>query len=1580
MSIYSILDSIKAKATSERDKGDQFEKLMLAYFRTEPTYKYLFKNVWLWKDWKANDGRPDTGIDLVAENTNGDGFTAIQCKMYSPTTTLDKSDIDSFFTESGKSPFTQRIIVSTTSLWTIHAENSLKGQDKPVIRIGVEALSNSAIDWDACDPQRLDNLKIFPTKKRHEHQKEAIAAVIAGFKNHNRGKLIMACGTGKTFTAQSIAEDSVGMGKTVLVLVPSISLLSQTVKEWTANSNIEINVYAVCSDSKAGRKRDSEDASPYDLALPATTDVNALVKKFKANKSPKRMSVILSTYQSISIVADAQKKGIGDIELIIADEAHRTTGVTLIGNDDSNFTKVHDNNFIVGKKRLYMTATPRMYGEAAKAKAASVDATVSSMDDETVYGPEFYRLEFYEAVQRDLLTDYKVIVLAVNEDAVAEAFQRQLADKNHELKLDEATRIIGCLNAFSKIDPSERYFQNDKSPMKRVVAFSNTIVNSIKFKEMFNEVSSRFNAYTGSNAALKVTVDHVDGSFNSLKREELLGWLKNEPADSFCSVLSNAKCLTEGVDVPTLDGIVFLEPRNSIVDVVQAVGRVMRKSLNKKYGYVILPIGIPSGVTPEEALSDNKRYAAVWQVLNALRSHDKRIEAVVKKIDLNDETPEMIEVIPVGFSETENSVDANTEEENEKPKALQLEFPLEEIRAAIYAKMVEKVGTRQYWENWAKDVAQIAERHVEQISKFLNKPNSKFSKEFSNFLTGIRSNLNESITKEDAIEMLAQHLITKPVFDAVFGDSEFTERNPVSRVMQNMVTILEEKIVDTDKKTLESFYLDVAKRVEGIDNLQGKQKVITELYEKFFRIAFKRTSDKLGVVYTPIEIVDFVIHSVESALKDEFASSMGKKNVEILDPFTGTGTFIARLLQSGIIPKQNLKHKYENELNANELILLAYYIAAINIESVYHEIVHENYSPFEGIVLTDTFQMFEDDDKMDELVFPQNNQRVLKQKKSPIRVVIGNPPYSVGQESMNDNNSNVKYPTLDGRIAATYVAGSDTQLLRSLYDSYIRAIRWATDRIGETGVVGFVTNGSFIDNKAMDGFRKSLVNEFSTIYVFNLRGNARTSGELRKKERGNVFGEGSRTSVAITILIKNPKNLGKTNVFYSDIGDYLTQDDKLAKIEKLKSIDGITWDRVSIDEYGDWINQRDESFMTFDAIGAKRAPSGKEIFELYSTGVKTNRDVWAYNFSKQLLEDSVTRIISNYNQIVKSLQDADKLRGSLGASDLLDFVEKNSDPAKISWDRSLIKILSKRQNLEFDPTSIRFCLYRPYSKKFLYFNKDLNNDQNQIPRIFPEEASTNLVMSINYNPLKPFGLIMTDLIPDVQLSGNGQCFPLYYYNNKNTDSVPSLFEQSVNSPDRKSSISVGTLMKYQKAYGKDVSVEDIFFYVYGLLHSKKYRHRFRTELGKSLPRIPMAKDFWVFSKAGKELSDLHVGYETAPIAGLQGISEASKKIKSIQRLRYDRSSGDLDRRRLIVNDSLVVSDIPADVQEYDISGRSALDWLVDRFEIKKDSDSNILQDPNTWSHDPNYGISLIGRIAHVSIETVKIINSLPDFE
>lgn len=1565
MSITSLLEEIRQSSTSEKDKGDKFEKLMLAFFRTEPTYKAQFKNVWLWSDWPGNKRLPDTGIDLVAENIDG-GYTAIQCKNYAPTTTLEKSDIDSFFTESGKAPFTHRIIVSTTSLWSVHAENSLKGQDKPVRRIGVEALSNSMVDWTSLNLNNLGRLKLVEGKKRRDHQKEAIKAVISGFKEHERGKLIMACGTGKTYVAQCISEDFVGVGGSVLVLVPSISLLSQTIKEWTADSSIPITVYGVCSDAKAGRRRETEDMSPYDLAIPATTDTKSLITNFKKNKSKDAMNVIFSTYQSIDIVQKAQKEGIGKFDLIIADEAHRTTGMTRVGEEDSHFTKVHDEKFLLASKRLYMTATPRMYGDSAKAKANAAEAWLASMDDYDTYGEEFYRLGFYEAVQRDLLTDYKVIVLTVDENAVAAAFQQQLADSNHELKLDEATRIVGCLNAFAKHDPKNEYFVNDNIPMKRVVAFSNTINSSKRFKEIFTEVSERFKSFTNSDLAISVAVDHVDGSFNSDKRDTLLGWLKSNPPTSVCNVLSNARCLTEGVDVPSLDAVVFLEPRNSMVDVVQAVGRVMRKNIDKKYGYVIIPIGIPADISPEEALSDNKRYAAVWQVLNALRSHDERLNAVINKLDLNNESPEIIEIVPVGFDDSEK--EPKDEEGKEDAKALQLEFPLEAIRQAIFAKMVEKVGTRQYWETWAKDIAQIAERHVQQINQFLLKPNSKVAKEFRTFLRGLQLNLNEGISQEDAIEMLAQHLITQPVFEAIFGKSGFVENNSVSKVMQSMVEVLEEKFVDDDRKILDGFYADVRLRVEGIDNLEGKQRIITELYEKFFRFAFPRTAEKLGIVYTPIEIVDFIINSVESILKSEFKSSLSNKNVHIIDPFTGTGTFIARLLQSGHIKKDELLDKYSSEIHANEIILLAYYIAAVNIESVFGSLNGGKYKPFDGLVLTDTFQMFESKDVMDDLVFLDNNEKVTRQKKTDIRVIIGNPPYSVGQGDANLGNQNMKYPDLDQRIRETYARHSAAKTTTSLFDSYFRAFRWASNRLKDQGVICFVTNGSWIDSNSADGFRKMLAEEFTSVYVFNLRGNARTTGEIRRKEAGNVFGEGSRTPVAITLLVKNPAALTKHRISYFDIGDYLSRTEKLRIVDSLKSIDSISWEDIAPNDSQDWINQRDASYQNFIPLG-DRENKGKEckaIFKIFSEGIKSNRDAWVYNFSEEAVGKNMKRMIDNYNQLIDSKNKESK--------PLEEYIRVSGD--LVSWSGNLIKDFEKSKKAKYDPDEIYLGSYRPFQKMWMYRQSQMLGYKALTDILFPR-GKTNLSITLTGPSVQEFAALITDLVPNYDLLAKGKNYPLSYFPEAQANQETLLDLGDLNEDNKQDGITNWALEIFRTRFGVQVSKEDIFYYVYGVLSSPQFIDKYKIELRKDYPRIPILNDFFDYVSFGKRLSELHLNFDKYKNDFVKvhyqdmDVRDVDYRVK---KMRFGQNS---DKSRIIFNESITISEIPLELYDYSLGGKSPIDWVMDRYQIKEDAESGNRNDPNEFSGDSKYVFNMLLSVMTMTKEILELQKTLP---
>jgi predicted helicase len=1237
--IYDVLDQLRASATSEADKGSRLERLFKAYLQIDPVYADQFSDVWLWNEWPDRGGKHDTGIDLVAKDRLTGGLVAIQCKFFASSSTINKPDIDSFLAASGKEGFAQRIIVSTTDRWNGHAEDAIKAQQIPVRRIGLSELESSSVDWGQFSLDTPEVLVTVGHKHLRPHQDEAVGKCLTGFEAAERGKLIMACGTGKTFTSLRLAERLVGPGGSVLFLVPSISLLSQSLREWCTEANVPLRPLAVCSDRKstARSKNADEDISAVDLALPATTNVAVLKSRLtQARAETEAMTVVFATYQSIDVVAQAQSTAqLAPFDLIVCDEAHRTTGVTLTGEDESAFVRVHNEEYLHGRRRLYMTATPRIYEDASKAKAGEADAVLASMDDETVYGPEFYRLGFGEAVAHDLLTDYKVLVLAVDETAVAKTFQMQLSEDG-ELKLDDAAKIVGCWNGLAKRGQAEHTFATDPAPMRRAVAFAGTIKDSKKIQDLFGGIVEQYVATHEPDAAqdaLTCEVRHVDGSYNALERNTRLDWLKAEIPDGHCRILTNARCLAEGVDVPALDAVMFLSPRKSVVDIVQSVGRVMRKAPDKKYGYIILPVGIPENLTPEQALRDNKRYAAVWEVLQALRAHDERFDAMVNRIELTSKRDDKINVIGVGVGGERGSGSTDSADAVQQSLALNL-ANLDEWRDAVYAKIVAKVGSRRYWEDWAKDVADIAARHITRITALLDDDRTGVADEFASFLDGLRGNLNESITRTDAIEMLAQHLITRPVFDALFGGYDFAAANPVAQTMERMLAALDEHSLDTENESLAKFYESVRMRVAGIDTAEGRQEIIRQLYDTFFATAFPRSVAKLGIAYTPVEVVDFILRSADWALRKSFGHGLTDEGVHILDGFTGTGTFMVRLLQLGLIEPNDLARKYANELHASEILLLAYYIAAVNVETAYQDLRtgplgEADYEPFPGLILTDTFQSWEDDDRPDLKVFPENNERLEELKKLDITVIVGNPPWSAGQDSANDDNANERYESLDEAIRATYVAAGGKEA-RSLYDSYIRAIKWATLRIKDRGVIAYVTNGGWLDSNSADGMRKTLTEEFSTIYVFNLRGNQRTAGEQSRREGGKIFGAGSRATVAITLLVKDPAATGPATIHYAEIGDYLTREEKLRVVADTASMERLSTQPITPNEHGDWLNQRNTAFSQFLPIGAK--DSRDRVFSSYTLGIGSNRDAWVYSSGTDALVSQMARAVESYRE------------------------------------------------------------------------------------------------------------------------------------------------------------------------------------------------------------------------------------------------------------------------------------------------------------------------------------------------------------
>ena len=1633
-----LLNKFRQDAFSERDKGYRFERLMQAYLKTTTLYANLFEEVWLWTEFPFHDqfGGKDTGIDLVARTVEGE-YWAIQCKCYAANAFINKPDVDTFLstsgkrfeTESGMTGFVQRLWISTTNKWNSMAEQTIRNQNPPVTRLNLIDLENDDVDWNSLEQGIFGMASRAKPFAIREHQQEAIDQTHAYFKideatgqpAHTRGKLIMACGTGKTFTSLRIAENETGGRGLVLFLVPSIALLGQTLRSWLQQALEPMMAVCICSDpqvSKQTEKNDNDTTSVVDLALPASTDVPSIVKQLQHARrhNAEGLTVVFSTYQSIDVISRAQQQllketddAFGTFDLIICDEAHRTTGVTLKDETESAFVRVHNNDFLRAVRRIYMTATPRLYTDETKKRAEENSAVLCSMDDRSMYGDEIYRIGFGEAVKQELLSDYKVLILAVGEKDITPTLQKALTREDGTIDADDPSKLIGCINALSKkvLGADEEFVKgSDPLPMRRAVAFCSSIKASRAIANAFTDYKDLYMEDIREEdraTMVDVVAHHVDGTMSATKRDEELMWLKEQPENEReCRMLTNARCLSEGVDVPSLDAVVFISPKNSQVDVVQSVGRVMRRSEGKKYGYIIIPVVVPADAEGDKVLENHPNFKVVWTVLNALRAHDDRFNAEVNKIELSKKKPKNILFGGVGASRKDEDQHSDGDS---KPRAAsaaeqlatQLSMSFNDLQNVFYAKLVTKVGTKRYWELWAKDIAQIAEQHIERI-KALIADNGKHRRAFDQLMRGLHRNINPGLSEQDAIEMLSQHIISRPVFEALFENYQFAASNPISRSMQKMLDLLDDETrTEEENQKLQKFYDYVRTTVGDIREAEARQRIIVELYDKFFKVASPKTVDKLGIVYTPVEVVDFIIRSVGYILHKEFGRTLSDENVHILDPFTGTGTFITRLLQSGLISREALERKYSREIHANEIVLMAYYIASVNIENVFHDLMGPDaeYISFGGICLTDTFQLGEEasDENLYSEQFPTNSRRVIEQKKRRITVIVGNPPYSIGQRSANDNAQNESYPTLESRIENTYVARSEAALNKSAYDSYIKAFRWASDRLDkkEGGVIGFVTNGAWLDANGLDGMRKCLEREFSAIYVFNLRGNCRTSGEIRRKEAGNVFGLGSRTPIAITILVKKPKASDEAaRIYYHDIGDYLSREEKLNIIRNMGDIGNplMQWVSITPNEHGDWLNKRSEQFKLYTPLEPEKkfGKGSKSFFNVNGPAVASGRDSWVYNFSKQSVEKNISAMIDFYNQQQQAYQKAVKSNPDLSVEDFID-----TDPTKISWTVNLKKDIERKITHTYKD-DIRYSMYRPFSKHLLYYDKPLIERIGISPKLFPTPNHRNLVICVSgIGSNKDFSSIITENIPDYQLQFNCQYFPLYWYDDSTAD-IADLFSAQQSDADRyvrRDGVTDWILSTARKQYGSLVTKEDIFYYVYGILHAPDYRTTFTADLKKSLPRLPLVEspdDFWAFSRAGRSLAELHLGYEhVEPYAGCHTVNSTTSDDDAINyrvdKMRFGKlDSKTADKRIIHYNAGITIENIPLEAYDYVVNGKSAIEWVMERYAVKTDPASQIENNPNDWCRehdDPKYIYNLLLRIITVSLETMKIVYTLP---
>ncbi|GAA8350280.1 DEAD/DEAH box helicase family protein [Helicobacter pylori] len=1609
ISAYELIKEKLHAIPNLRHKGSLFEKISKQFLQEHDSANE-YESIDLWYDWELRGKERDKGIDIVITTLNQE-YIAVQCKFHQ--NSISYNDISPFLTQLlsgvGEVKFKKGIIISTSNLTSEALKEIEKirstGMGIDIDEITEEDFIYSRIDWEKFDPTKTeDEIPLCDKKRPRPHQTEAIEKTKKYFSDpkNARGRLIMACGTGKTYTSLKIMEAL--DPKITLFLAPSIALLSQTFREYVQEKSEPFYASIVCSDDKTGQSKknkskneDNDDIKFSELPIKASTRLKDILSTYeKAQKENKRF-IIFSTYQSALRIKEAQEAGLNGIDLIICDEAHRTVGAMYSTNerDDKNaFTLCHSDENIKAKKRLYMTATPKVYSESSKAKAKEKDNIIYSMDDAQTFGEEIYTLNFERAIALDLLTDYKVIILAVrseNLSGVTNSVNKKISQLEAKgTKLDKklinnefVCKIVGTHKGLAKQDvialddenkeDSDLKNKADTFVSQRAISFCKSIQTSKNIKDSFETIMECYDEELKKKSFknLQIKIDHVDGTMNCKERLDKLENLNTfEP--NICKVLSNARCLSEGVDVPALDSVIFFDGRSAMVDIIQAVGRVMRKAKNKKRGYIILPIALKeSEIKNLDEAVKNTNFQNIWKVLKALRSHDSSLvdEAIFKekiKIFGSDDTSNPDDEEELQKDKTEQS------DPKEAQKTLFDAILLQDLANAVYNVMPTKLGDRNYWENFAKKTGNIARILNNRLKELFGK-NPEI---FDNFLTSLRGNIHQNIKEEEALDMIISHIITKPIFDAIFGDNI---QNPIAKALDKMVLKLSDLGLEGETKDLKNLYESVKTEAARAKSQKSQQELIKNLYNTFFKEAFRKQSEKLGIVYTPIEVMDFILRATNGILKKHFNTDFNDKNITIFDPFTGTGSFIARLLskENNLISDEALKEKFQKGLFAFDIVLLSYYIALINITQAAQN-RDSSLKNFKNIALTDSLDYLEE--KSDKGVIPgfeylfedlkENQEIKTTMEKQNIRVIIGNPPYSAGQKSQNDNNQNLKHPKLEKKVYETYGKNSTAKVGATTRDTLIQSMRMASDLLKDKVVLGFVVNGSFIDSKSADGFRKCVAKDFSHLYALNLRGNQRTSGEVSRKEGGKIFDSGSRATVAIIFFVKD-KSVQNNTIFYYEVEDYLKREAKLNLLAGFENLDSVPFKEITPNDKGDWINQRNDDFEKLIPLKRDKTLQNDSIFDINSLGVVSGRDPWVYNFSPNALMQSVQNCIDTYNADLKRFNERfreafkqrtakDKGIKSADRYKHLSDQEITTDKTKIAWTRSLKKGFIKNENLpESGMERVRLALYRPFNKQWLYWDKDLIHRQSQLPKIFPDKSARNVVINTSSMASRNFSCLIANEITDIQ-TANNQAYPLYYYDDLG---------------NRYNAISGYALNLFRRHYKDNaITEEEIFYYIYAIFHHKGYLEKYKNSLAKEAPRVALSEDFKELSILGKELAELHLNYESGEMhtsvkhnllenAEVEGYYDVVKMTKKGDRIKY--------------NHHITITQIPQKAFDYVVNGKSAIDWVIERYQIAKDKDSLIENNPNHYAGG-KYIFELLCRVIALSVKSVDLIEKISE--
>ncbi|GAA9981276.1 DEAD/DEAH box helicase family protein [Helicobacter pylori] len=1533
----------------------------------------------------------------------------MQCKFHQ--NSISYNDISTFLhkllTGVGEVKFKKGIIISTSNLTRAALEEIEQtrsiGMDIDIDIITEEDFIYSQIDWEKFDPtQTQGELPLCDKKKPRPHQTEAIKATKEYFSDpkNTRGKLIMACGTGKTYTSLKIMEalDS----KITLFLAPSIALLSQTFREYAQEKSDPFYASIVCSDDKVGKGKknknddDTDDIDFSELPLKPSTRLEDILSVCELAQKENKRFIIFSTYQSALRIKEAQEAGLGEIDLVICDEAHRTVGAMYSSNerDDKNaFTLCHSDGNIKAKKRLYMTATPKVYSESSKARAKESDNAIYSMDDESVFGEEIYTLNFERAIALDLLTDYKVMILAVRKEdlsGVTNSVNKKISRLEAEgTKLDKklinnefVCKIIGTHKGLAKQDlialddenkqDHDLQNKNDTTPSQRAISFCKSINTSKNIKDSFETIMECYDEELKKKSFknLTISIDHIDGTMNCKVRLEKLEELNTFKLNT-CKVLSNARCLSEGVDVPALDSIVFFDGKSAMVDIIQAVGRVMRKAKHKKRGYIILPIALEeSEIQNLDEAVNNTNFKNIWKVIKALRSHDPSLvdEATFRekiKIFGSDDSKNQDDEDSCDEELQKDKTDKTEQDPKQAQKTLFDAILLQDLADAVYNVMPTKLGDKNYWENFTKKTGNIA-RTLNNRLKDIFEKNPEF---FHGFLDSLKGNIHSNIREDEALDMITSHIITKPIFDAIFGDNI---KNPISKALDKMVEKLSTLGLQGETKDLKNLYESVKTEAMHAKSQKSQQELIKNLYNTFFKVAFRKQSEKLGIVYTPIEVVDFILRATNGILKKHFKTDFNDKNITIFDPFTGTGSFIARLLskENDLISDEALKEKFLNNLFAFDIVLLAYYIALINITQAAQS-RDGSLKNFKNIALTDSLDIYEE--KNDKGVFDlfkdleENKEIKSTIEKQNIRVIIGNPPYSAGAKSQNDNNQNLSHKKLEKRVYEKYGKNSNSGASgNTTRDTLIQSIYIASELLKDKGVLGFVVNGGFIDSKSGDGFRKSVAKEFVHLYVLNLRGNARTSGEERKKEGDGIFDSGSMVTIAIIFFVKDA-SVKNSAIHYYDIGDYLKREEKLNRLAHFTNLDAIPFETIIPNDKGDWINQRDDAFEKLIPLKRDKKLQNPSVFDINSNGVGSGRDPWVYNFSKDALMQNVQNCIDTYSADLKRFnevfREAFKQRTQgVKKADLykhLNDQEITTDKTKIAWTDNLKNHLIKNKNLqESHKDRIRLAMYRPFNKQWLYWDKDLINRQRRFSKIFPDKSAHNVVINTGVGNGKDFSALVSDAISDTHFIGDAKAYPLYYYDDLG---------------NRHYAISGYALNLFRKHYeDNSITEEEIFHFIYAILHHKGYLEKYKNSLTKEDPRIALSEDFKELSVLGKELAKLHLNYES-------GEMHASVEYKTLMNAEeegyYDVETMKKIGDRINYNNHITITKIPKKAFEYVVNGKSAIDWVIEHYKKTTDKDSLIENNPNDYAGS-KYVFELLCRVIKLSEKSVDLIEKI----